>query len=170
MTVVEEILTALFAQIPARTTNGIEVRKPFYHFGDGKEANKFIAGHNTDCYPLIYQISNEETHLRGYVTTNLELVICTQNKCIDQYNSERWELSYKNVLVPLCEDVQTSLEKSGVITSEFEYTIRKEPNYSVSETKDANAYIDIVDAIVLSVQIKIEPNTCIVKNIKYKNT
>lgn len=165
MTVVEEYLTALFAQIPARTTNGIEVRKPFYHFGDGKEANKFIAGHNTDCYPLIYQISNQETHVRGYVTTNLELVLCTQNKCQDQYNSERWELSYKNILVPLCENVQKCLEESGVIDSVFSYTIRKEPNYSVSEAKESNAYIDIVDAIVLSVEVKIRPKGCIVKTI-----
>lgn len=175
MIVVEEILQALFVQIPEwfflnDSAERIDVPKPQYHFGDVKEANRFITAKKTDCYPLIYQILGEETHTRGYITTNLQLVLCTQNRNIEQFNTERWQISYKNVLVPLLERVQACLEQAGVVTSEFNYTIRKEPNYSETPTsKDKNAFVDIVDAIVLNVDVVIRPKGCVNKNIKFNN-
>lgn len=169
MIVVEDVLKALFIQIPERTNNGVAVRKPFYHFGDKKEANKFISAKGSDCYPLIYQISNEETHLKEYVTTTLELVICTLNENQDQFNTERWELSYKNVLLPLLNDIIKCLEESMIIFSEWEYSITKVPNYSDTEAKEDNGFIDIVDAIVLSVEVTIRPKGCLNKNIKFNN-
>lgn len=174
MIVVEEVLQALFSQITEwffldDEANRIDVRKPQYHFGDVKEANRFITDKNTDCYPLIYQILGEETHLKGYVTTNLQLVLCTQNKNIEQYNDVRWKISYEKVLLVLLERVQACLEQSNVIHSEFNYTIRKEPNYSETPSKERNAFVDIVDAIVVNVDVVIRPKGCVNKNIKFKN-
>ena len=172
MTVVEERLSELFYLIPARTftdSNGVEhtTPKPKYHFGDAKEANAFINGRKNDAYPLIYQISNTETHTEKGVDTRLELVLAMQNLKVSMYNTERWATSYQNVLMPLLQNVQTALEKSGIIVSNFEYEVIKHPNYSETEAKDKTAFVDIVDAIVLTVQIKIINGVCINHYIKF---
>src|SRR5687768_14708966 len=106
--VVEDKLSALFSLIPSRTytdvnENEITVPAPRYHFGDAKECNALLKSKNFNVYPLIFQTSTTETQnpKANSVTTDLVLVLATQNKKVQLLNTQRWETSYKNILMPL---------------------------------------------------------------------
>lgn len=174
--VVEDKLRALFALIPDRQFNyaygaGTKtetVPRPTYHFGDAKECNAFIKLKKSEVYPLIYQISNQETQnpKDRSVTTDIELVIATQN--LERLmNDQRWATYYKNILMPLVDDIYTVFTKGGIITWDNTYDLQKFPNYSETESKNDNAFIDIVDAIVFRANIKIKDGICINKKINF---
>lgn len=170
MIVVEQVLADAFKMLPAM---GVSERypegfKPVYHFGDGIELNKFIIGNKHAVYPLIYQTSFEETQYdkKGYVATNLELVLAMQNTETDMFNSQRWATSYKNILMPLFENINTLFKQSGIIRSDYEWRVRKRPNYSQTEIKDKNVTVDIIDAIVVNLTIEITKG-CLPETIIY---
>lgn len=172
MIVIEEILSELFQLIPVRQwkdSNDIaqETPKPKYHFGDTKEANRFIIAQDTKAYPLIYQTSTRQLDTRKWSETTLTLVLATRNTELSLYNTERWAMSYRNVLLPLLDDVKRCLERSGVIASDFDYNIDKRPNYSETDSKDKNKFVDIVDAIILSLDVRFI-KACINKDINFK--
>lgn len=158
MIVVEERLAELFMQLPSMsvTDEKPEGFKPVYHFGDGKELNKFITESQHKVYPLIYQTSYDETQFakQGYVRTNLELVLAVQTNA-ELYNTERWATTYRNILVPLFNNIDTAFKQSGIIRSEYEYRVRKRPNYSETDSKEKNAFVDIIDALVVNLQVEI---------------
>lgn len=172
--VVEEYLYEIFNLIPARTFTDIKgaaqtVSKPTYHFGDAKECNSLIRLKEGGIYPLIYQISVQETQLpkAGSVTTNLELVLATRNKKVSLLNTERWATSYRNILMPLVNNIYQALNESGIVDFDRTYELEKRPNYSETEAKTANAFIDIVDAVIFRATITIRNRPCLNKNIKF---
>lgn len=170
--VVEEKLKELFSLIPSRSFTDIndkeiQVKAPTYHFGDTKECNALLKSKNLNVYPLIFQTSTSETQSpkANSVTTDIVLVLATQNKKVQLLNTQRWETSYKNILMPLVEDVFKALNESGIILWNTEFTLDKQPNYSESTAKDANAFIDIVDAVIFRATITIFGNRCNNKTI-----
>jgi len=167
MIVVEQRLSDLFNRLPDLIDANNKPFKPVYHFGDGIEANEFIKRYKHAVYPLIYQTSLRETqnYRERTVDTTLEIVLCVQTRT-DLLNSERWATTYKTMLVPLMENIMILFEKGGIIVSNFEYEIEKFPNYSQTESKDANAFIDIVDALRFRLPCEIN-DKCITKNIKF---
>ena len=162
MIVVEERLTDMFALLPL-----IDGFKPVYHFGDGKELNKFIIESKHKVYPLIYQTSYEEIQdtKSDYVDVDLELVLAVQTRT-DLYNTERWATTYRNVLMPLLSNIDTIFKQSGIIRSDYKYRLRKRPNYSQTDSKDKNATVDILDALVFNLNVEITSD-CINQNIFY---
>lgn len=140
--VVEERLNDLFALLPA-TSDGF---KPVYHFGDGIELNKFVIGRENQVYPLIYQTSTREEQQmkQNLVETRLEIFLAVQTTT-DLYNTERWATSYRNVLLPLFENIHKAFIRSGIISSEWKYDIDKIPNYNRLEGK--NGTLDILDVL-----------------------
>lgn len=47
------------------------------------------------------------------VETDLVLLLCVQNLNQDMYNERRWATSYRSVLLPLFENVDKALQRSG---------------------------------------------------------
>ena len=170
MIVVEEKLAELFNLLPPfPDTNGNMV-KPVYHFGDGIEANEFIKKRNRAVYPLIYQNLTEETQniKANTVSTRLEIVLCVKTRT-EMLNTERWATTYRDVLMPLLNNIGILFTKSNIILSNLEFDIAKFPNYSETESKQKNAFIDIVDAIRVRVPITIDGNLCLPKQILFPN-
>lgn len=178
--VVEEVLSDIFNLIPDREysyakgddTVTVHVPKPKYYFGDAKECNAIIKKRGENIYPLIFQtsISEDQDNRSGNVTTDLVLVLAHRNTRIDLLNTQRWATSYKNILMPLVENVLQALSESGWVRFDGTYTLEKVPNYSETPANDKNAFIDIVDAIILSATITLNTrNKCINKNIKFNN-
>lgn len=176
--VVEEVLSDIFNLIPDRQysyakdddTITVTVPKPRYYFGDAKECNALIKKRGEKIYPLIFQTSNSEGHNRDAreVTTDLVLVLAHRNTRIDLLNTQRWATSYRNILMPLVDNVIQALSESGLIRFDGTYTLEKVPNYSETEAKDKNAFIDIVDAIIFRATITLNvKNKCINKNINF---
>jgi len=159
--VVEERLTELFSLLPEP--------KPKYHFGDDIELNKFIKGSNGNAYPLIYQTSLEKIYhgnSREVEVNPLQFFIAVQTNT-DLYNTERWATSYREQLMPLLQNIMTVFEKSNIVTSTYDYTIREFPNYGAAEQNSKeHKTIDIIDAIQVSFRATINGN-CITKNIKF---
>jgi len=170
--VVEDKLEAIFNLIPESTfevSPGVtQVRKkPNYYYGDAKECNALIKQKGGAIYPLIFQISTNEDQNPDAVsvTTDLELVICTQNLNEEMNNKTRWATSYKNVLIPLLNDVYKALSESGIVVWDGDYQIDKLPNYSETPSKDKNSFIDTVDAILFKATLTIRGKGCINKTI-----
>jgi len=151
--VVEERLTELFSFLPEIGEWG----KPKYYFGDDKEINSLIKVSGGNIYPLIYQTSNrfnENAKNPNVVEADLTFVLAVQNT-VPMFNSNRWATSYRNVLRPLYENIKILFSKANIIVSDFEYQVDTTPNYSETESKEKNKFIDIVDALVVSVTLKI---------------
>lgn len=171
--VVEDKLMDLFGLIPERTymQSGLPYTtpKPVYHFGDAKECNLFIvkmSGLGMGAFPIIFQTSNEETqnNLSNSVTTTIELVIATDTSA-QLSNDERWATTYRNILMPLVDDVFKAINESGIVRWNQEYTLIKFPNYSNTTAKDQNAFVSIVDAVLFRANITISGKGCYNKTI-----
>lgn len=158
MIVVEKRMVELFSLLPL-----ISVRKPVYHFGDGKELNRFILESKYAVYPLIYQTSYRETQLpnQGEVQVpQLEMFIAVQTRT-DMFNKERWATSYQNILMPTFEHIHQAFIKSGIVNSEWEYDVEKFPNYGNPEVNGTeNVSVDIIDALRFRLSCTIN-NKCI---------
>jgi len=158
MIVVEERLEQLFSYLPE-----IKGFKPKYYFGDDKEINALIKASDGGIYPLIYQTSNEWTENSKnarVIEANLTFVLAVRNR-EQMFNGSRWATSYREVLRPLYENMKILFTKSNITVSDKDYTVTNFPNYSENETtKDKNKFIDIVDALVVNVTLKIT-NDCI---------
>lgn len=171
MIVVEERMMELFSQLPQTTSNGITYPKPVYHFGDDLELNKFILGKQEAqelVYPLIYQTSFEETQypFESEVETRLEMFIAYKTET-DLYNTQRWATSYRNILMPTFENIHTAFVKGNIVQSEFQYDVRKFPNYGADERNSTeHKTVDIIDAVRFRLNCRIN-NRCINKNILF---
>lgn len=161
--ILEERMLEIISQLPQR--NGF---KPVYHFGDELELNKFILKSKKSVYPLIWQIVKPEKDnaISKRITTDLEFFIAVQNKKTAMFNTERWETSYKNVLIPVYEDFKKAFIECGIIQSDFSFDIQKMPNYSQTEIRDKSKTIDIIDAILVKLPNSTIIDTCI-KNVKF---
>jgi len=163
MIVSEDKFALAFEQLPP-----IQMFKPRYESGNDLHLNKYLkemADSSTSPYPLIYQVSNKDDGNDNAQTTKGKFVfiLATREKKTELLNSNRLKMSFKNVLIPLAENMFTLFKKAGIFNWDGTYTIEKFYNYGDG---DKNKTIDIWDAIRLTVELEIN-NNCINKNIKF---
>lgn len=162
MIVIESRLNEIFNQLPE-----IDGFKPVYKWGDEFHLIKQLqlySDANRSIYPLIYQTSkgSKQNKYTKEATTSLELVLACRNTEVSLTNEQRWEMSYKNILYPVVENIVNSIILSGIATFNGEYDIEEFPNYGngrLTETKD------IWDALTLKCSITLNANC--VKQINY---
>ena len=150
MIVVEEFLNGLFENLPL-----IDGYKTIYKWGNKQHLLRQLELFSKEArtiYPLIYQTSNSSVQGKQECETKLTLVLACQNTNVDLTNEQRWMLSYKNILYPLVENIETIFRRSGSVTWTNSYTITEFPNYGNGEE---NFTIDKWDAILLETTIKI---------------
>lgn len=151
-----------YAGIPA--VGGL---KPIYEFGDEYHLNAIIKLYNQDkksIYPLIYNIENLSTQSsRGNITeVSLKLIIATRNKHTERKNTQRWATSYRNVLFPIAQHLDTLFTKSRMFVYDGEAVLREFPNYGNGKENETT---DVWDALRLDTTLQIR-NGCI-GNFKY---
>lgn len=154
MIVPEEILRAIVATMPAIQINANYSNNPQFGDGDDMELNRWLKLKKEAAYPLIWLLPNKEKHLNYGVECDREcqFVIATRETNKDLYNAERYQKSFKVVLLPVCENLINALKVSSVtdlISTDWE--IIKAPNYTKN---DKNATIDLWDALKLTVKVK----------------
>jgi len=164
MIVIESRLNEIFNQLPE-----IDGFKPVYKWGDEFHLIKQLqlySDANRSIYPLIYQTSNgsKQDDYRKEATTSLNFVLACRNTEVDLTNEQRWEMSYKNILYPLVQNIVYSIIQSGIATFNGEYDIKEFPNYGDGKLNETN---DIWDALTLDCSITLNANC--VKTI-YFNT
>lgn len=146
------------------------VDKPTFHFGGVKELNALIVEMKGQIYPLIYKINTTSTGNLNANTANmdLELVLATRNIMTSELNDQRWAMSYKNILFPLLNKVILCLQQGNITLWNGEYTLEEAPNYSETDSKDKNAFTDIIDALIFRTSITLTPsNRCLNKSINF---
>jgi len=163
MIIVEERLTNVFSQLPE-----IDGLKPQYESGNDDHLNKFLiamAKDSKSAYPLIYQVSNsdDQDSRANHTIVNLVLILATRNTQTELLNSNRYAMSYRNVLNPLLENIEKAFYRAGIFDWDGKYKIEKFMNYGDGK---ANKTVDIWDAIRFSTTITINGN-CINNNIKF---
>jgi len=162
MIVVESRLNEIFNQLPE-----IDGFKPVYKWGDEYHLIKQLqlySDANRSIYPLIYQTSkgSKQKKYSKEATTSLTLVLACRNTEVDLTNEQRWEMSYKNILYPLVDNIVFSIIQSGIVVFDGEYDIVEFPNYGNGRLSETT---DIWDAITLDCSITLNANC--VKTIYY---
>jgi len=171
--VIEDVLMKLFYFIPTRIYVQEEKEyttpKPTYHYGDSKELNNLIVALDHKIYPIIFQTSTnwDGDSKDPKSETEITLVIATLTSAT-LLNDQRWATTYKNILLPTLNYILQIFTKSRVISWDGKYSVQNAPNYSETESKDLDKFVDIVDAIVLTTNIKVDGGSCIDKKIILK--
>lgn len=150
--IVEDIFKKVFSYLPEMKFNESDTIsfKPRFSYGNEKALLAFLKsteGESTRPYPLIWLVyPHNEKHQKTKVELkSTKLIIAVNNKNKAQLNEERIELSYKKILIPLCNNIITVLTKSNVFNIKHEFDIIKFPNYS--NNNNENYTVDIWDAM-----------------------
>lgn len=147
-----------------------EVRPIQFHYGDQKELNLWISLRDkvrAQKYPLIwYVIANEEDAGNGKTKVDSQLILMNLTKD-DVLNTTRANTVYKNVINPLYDLVQNTLDvnlNTNLLNDGKKIPYKDEPNYGVNES-NANDFTstnkkgeqsittDIVDARILRLRM-----------------
>jgi hypothetical protein len=163
MIVFEERLGELVALLPPHINEGSTTEFPIkYGWGTQDELNKYLALPRQDSpYPLIWLINgtDKENLSEGVVRRRTNLLIATVSDKQSEMNPFIYQTDYKDVLVPVVENLIQVFIQSGIsqiIRNEIERQFL--PNFSVREN---NGQIDVWNVISLDLELAIFSNTCI---------
>lgn len=173
MILVEERLKELFPTLPNITDiDGVE-HKPKFDFGTEEDLIVFI-NDNRDAeintYPLIWVQTPFPTEGKEpRLNCKLKLILAV-NSNSTLTNTERLEISFKPILVPLFENVIKAFNRCGFITLRNRDKEKRTNffNYGVKEQGEKNTVIqttDIWDAIKF--ECEIEMSDCPLREINY---
>lgn len=138
--IVEDVFDKIFSYLPEMRFDESDPNLPSYKvrfsYGDEKELIAFLnSTENEDLepYPLIWLVyPNEEKHLKTKVELkNVNLIVAVDNSELGQLYKERMELSYKNIIMPLCNNIVKLLTRANIINIKHEFNITKFPNYGI---------------------------------------
>lgn len=163
MIVVEHRIRDIVGTIPTIRLNEDQSSKPFFHWGDKKELNRWLKN-KKDAYPLIWLLPTSDDYIdRGRAVNKVcEFIIATREKRKDLYNDQRYLKAFDVVLNPTTDKLIQGLTKSSISTMIDDFTIFKFPNYSEA---DQNFTIELWDATKLTINMNFTDN-CL-KNINY---
>lgn len=164
--VVEDRLAEMFDLLP--DIKGFKTR---FGFGDIKELNAFLRNRDKlptkNIYPLIWLLYpyKEEHNTRSVNISNLELIVAVQTNS-SMENSQRIEETYKEVLFPLLDNINSLFLKANIVNMGEEYEVTKYPNYSSSDSGEEHGGTFIWDAMKLTYDMRLTDD-CL-KNIIFK--
>lgn len=168
--IVEEKLASIFDYLPSmRYSNGLELFKPVFRYGDQKELNVFLKSYESEQsspYPLIWLLyPNKEIHHKKKVELpdlTLILAVNTNDKML---NNERIATTYKKLLIPLYENVFRALQKATNVNLVEKVDMIKFPNFGDKDYDSEESFTtDLWDALKTTWKIEIT-NACL-KDIK----
>lgn len=181
MIVIEDRFEEMFDILPlmsnanSSTTNDFKVS---FGVGDDKELMSYlIANKNKNVYPLIWLIQPYiEKHSKSKVElSNIQFILAVETN-IQMLNKERLDSTFKNVLIPLYDNVIQLFTKSNIFNFDEYHDVLKKPNYyneklpgvreSLKSTEQ-NKTITPWDAIRITVSGTLNSN-CFNKNIKFR--
>lgn len=130
--------------------------------------NKFLLlKENVSKYPLIWLVTGARTEdrIRNTVESNARFVIATRSNKVDEFNEFQYQTDYVKILNPVYENFIKLLERSGITTIISETNeLEIKPNFSFN---NKDGLITIWNALVVDIEVKIDGNRCINKNIKF---
>ena len=151
MIVVEDKFKALFDQLPLTTNKVGSEFKTVFGYGDEKELYSFLDNNRRKLpYPLIWYLHPvEEEHTRTDVQLKDAVLVLATITTTNKTNAQRMETSFKEVLIPLFDNIKTALMRSNVFDvkgQDLGYKVTKFFNYGDEELVKSQA-IDVWDAM-----------------------
>lgn len=165
MIVFEERLGELVDLLPPHTNVGTGTQLPIkYGWGTQDELNKYLALPRQDSpYPLIWlTVAKDKENLNEpRVKRFSRILIATVSDKQSEMNPFVYQTDYKDVLVPVAENLIKALQQSG-ISQIMNNEIEREflPNFSVREN---NGQVDIWNVLLLECEIAFIGQECINK-------
>lgn len=168
MIVGEYVIRSIIDTFPLIQINPTTSLQPKFHWGDEAELNRYIKLKKEASYPLIWLLPSEDRY-EGSRFQNLvkdcSFIIATRENRVELFNDQRYIKTFDLVLNPLQDYLVQGLTKSDISERvDNNFTIFKHPNYSAES--EANATIDIWDAIKLDITVRFKEGKCL-KPINY---
>ena len=170
--IVEDKLRELFDTLPlinAPVLNGTQDFKAFFEIGNENDVNEFLKL-ETNKYPLIWLDSEFEVdELDQGSDADINLILATVTEATGMTNQERIDISFKNVLIPLKENIKKALDRGNTtMIIDRSFTSKKYYNYGTKQAVRAverHPVGDVWDALKISVSLRFF-NNCL-KQINY---
>lgn len=163
MIVVEDRILEIVSGMPVITLNDEHSSKPFFHWGDRHELEKYLSLMKEDTYPLIWLMPSKDLHIENgrLCIKECTFIIATRETRKDLLNNERYELSYKLILNPVLDHLVQGLGYSTISRfTDGEYEVERLPDFTESYYKNDNDNytIDLWDAIKLTCEVEFNDN------------
>lgn len=159
---IELKLKEIFSYLkPIKDAKGNEY-KPVFDWGTEEILNKFMVKHKQP-YPLIWLVTGTNRSNNDIPERNTRLIIATRSKMPEEFNSFQHEHDFKVILYPVLNNVIRALKVNGMTSIDKDFKYQNLPNFGV--VKDKTKTIDVWNAVVLDINIKLI-NNCII-NKKY---
>jgi len=167
MIVLEDVFSALFNKLNPITRNGITAN-PVFGYGDDNDLNRFLAEREKDLgpYPLVWLLLpyEQEYENRGSLSgkqvaevERLQFVLAVETNT-DLRIEQRLDITYKQVLYPLFDDVMRLIKSTSVIKMNDGYKVRKYPLYLDELNSEKANTIIVWDALKIIFDCKINNN------------
>jgi len=152
MIISEHRLREIVATIPLIRLNDNVSNKPFFHWGDKVELNKYLKTKKSP-YPLIWLLPTADNYInRGQrLNKTCEIIIATQESREDLFNDQRYILSFDTILNPTTDYLIQGLKKASISSVLGDWEVFKFPNYSEA---DKNFTIELWDAVKLTIEVE----------------
>tara|TARA_R110002126_G_scaffold129081_1_gene271766 strand:+ start:86 stop:589 length:504 start_codon:yes stop_codon:yes gene_type:complete len=131
---VEERLIEMFQYLPSMKYDASNptLFPVVFGFGDDIELNVFLNSKENDSspYPLVWLLyPYKEKHFEHKVKVENMVLILAVHTDKGMQNPERLKTTYKNILIPLYDNIATLLKKACITNLEWSYDVEKHPNY-----------------------------------------
>ncbi len=165
----EERLGEIFSQIPDFIDKNNNTFKVRYDWGTVDVLNKFLLlPENSSKYPLIWLTVNEEEEdlITKTLKKTAKIIIATHSDKVDEFNPFIFQTDYKEILLPIFNNIITALFKSGV-TIITDNKVKRElaPNYSIRNNE--KGLVDVWNVLAFTANIEMDTKKCINNNIKF---
>jgi hypothetical protein len=155
--IVEDRLKELFAYLPEQVANANSY-KPVFKVGDEQDLFAFFKQSElVTNYPLVWlQMPYDEEHTnRGKVQISRMTFILAVETNVEMLNDERMELTFKPILYPLLDNIIDIFRVGNTISHDGNFSIVKFTNYSNEGNPDEGKFVDVWDAIKLTIDVVI---------------
>jgi hypothetical protein len=173
MIVFEEKIREIVELLPAHTEpkkpTGFVVWPVRYDWGTYEVLTKFLLlKENQSKYPLIWLIVDPTTadKQQRNARRKARFVVATRSTNPDGFNEFQYHNDFSKVLIPVYDNLITALIRSGnfqIRSDTWSYTL--EPNFSVK--KNGKTPIVIWNAITFTIELNVDNQKCLNKNIKF---
>lgn len=161
--IVEERLGETFSYLPMIIGNNGQSYNPVFKAGDQKELNAFFAqSQGKTNYPLIWldmPIIERHKNRSRVDVKNLIMILAVETNSQMLY-SERIDKTFKPILFKLLDDILDNFTISNIVRYSGDFEISKFGNYSDEVEIEKGKFVDIWDAIKLTIDVSIN-NECL---------
>lgn len=156
----EDIVSGIVSNIDPIVINPNTTRQPKSYWGTQEDLPRFLKKYKGETTPLSWVISKPDTRILDGYEREAEIAFCGQ-QTRELLNTERMELSFKQVLIPFWGSFERLANLSpNIVIEKGTEVFEKFPNYSTNG-KDEHAAQEIWDVFKVSFTARFyENNNC----------